>query len=95
MAANPALQQQVLGDRHPWNKAYQIVKNHEKMQALGAVDLDDLKGKLREELKAELLAEAGSRLPASAPPTISTDRSVGARTGPAWTGPAPLSDLLS
>jgi hypothetical protein len=93
MASNPALQQQVLGDRHPWNKAYQIVKNHEKMQALGAVDLDDLKSKLEAEIRAKLLEEAPQRLP-SAPPTISGDRSVGSRTGPAWAGPKSIEEML-
>lgn len=87
--ANPTLREQALNDPHPWNKAYQIAKNHKAMQELGAVDVNDL----REKLKAEILAEMGSR-PPSLPPTLSNERNVGQRTGPAWSGPRPLSELL-
>lgn len=95
MGANPGLREQILGDRHPWNRAYQLVKNHEKMQALAAVDVTDLKAKLREEVKAELLKEAEEKLPPSAPPSISDVRSVGSRSAAPWGGPTPIGDILS
>lgn len=88
--ANPTLREQALSDPHPWNKAYQIAKNHKAMQELGAVDVNDL----REKLKAELLAEMQSA-PPSLPPTLSNERNIGQRSGPAWTGPKSLSELLS
>jgi hypothetical protein len=56
---NPVLAQQALSDPHPWRKAYQIVKNHEKMEALGATDAQSLEAKLREQIRAELEAERG------------------------------------
>jgi DNA repair exonuclease SbcCD ATPase subunit len=45
--ANPVLAQQALGDPHPWRKAYTLVKNHEKMEALGATDAQSLEARLR------------------------------------------------
>lgn len=91
-AQNPAIVQQAMADPHPWGAAYKIAKNYSSMQELGAVDINDL----REKLKAELLAELGQS-PApqtSLPPSITGERSVAARTGPAWSGPKPLSELL-
>jgi hypothetical protein len=92
MSQNPALQQQALQAKHPWEKAYQIAKNAKTMEELGATDLDTLKAKLRE----ELLAEAQVQVPVTAglPPSLTSARNVGARTGPAWSGPKSLDELL-
>lgn len=93
-AENPALGQQALADPHPWNKAYQIAKTHRTMTELGATDLDTLKAKIREEIAAEMAEQAPAAKPAI-PPTLSTQRNItGSRTGPAWTGPKPLEELL-
>lgn len=89
---NPTLREQALADPHPWNKAYQIAKNHRAMQELGATDLDTLKAKLREELMAEMQVNAPVR--ASVPPSLASERNVGQRTGPSWSGPKSLSDML-
>lgn len=91
-AENPVLRQQALADPHPWNKAYQIAKNHRAMQELGATDLDTLKAKLREELMAEM--QAIPPVAPSIPQSLTTARNVGQRTGPAWSGPRSLDDLL-
>lgn len=91
-AENPALRQQALADPHPWNKAYQIAKNHRAMQDLGAVDVSDLESKLREKIMAELQGQAPTR--PGLPPTLTTERSVASRGGPAWSGPSSLSELL-
>jgi hypothetical protein len=88
---NPTLGQQALADPHPWRKAYQIAKNHRTMSELGATDVDTLKAKLREEIMAEMAASA---VPQTVPASISGERNVGSRSGPAWSGPAPLSELL-
>lgn len=85
---NPELRQAALSDADPWRKAYQIAKNHETMRELGAVDMAGLKEQLRKEIMAE------RQQPPGLPPTLSTERNVGQRTGPAWSGPTPLSDLL-
>jgi hypothetical protein len=89
---NPGLVQQALADPHPWNKAYQIAKNHRAMQELGATNLDDLKAKIRAEMMAEMQGQAPLANPI--PPTLATERNVGARSGPAWSGPKSIDDLL-
>lgn len=91
---NPALAQQALADPHPWNKAYHIAKNHKTMADLGATDLDSLKAKIREELMAEMQAQAPASTSAAIPPTLTMERNAGSRSGPAWAGPASLSELL-
>lgn len=88
---NPSLREQALADPHPWNKAYTIAKNAAKMEALGAVDVADMEAKIREQIMAEQAHQPARQ---ALPPTLSTERSVAARTGPAWSGPVPLSDLL-
>lgn len=90
---NPAVVQQALGDPHPWAKAYQIAKNAATMAELGATDLETLRAKLREEIMAEQQAQP----PVSQvqlPPTLTAERNVGTRSGPAWSGPKPLNELL-
>lgn len=92
---NPALRQQALADPHPWNKAYHIAKNYRAMQDLGATDMVTLEAKMREKIMAEMQGgqtaiPARSELPA----TLTGERSVASRSGPAWAGPTPLSDLL-
>lgn len=89
---NPVLVQQALSDPHPWSKAYQIAKNHKAMQELGATNVDDLRAKIRAELEAEMQVQQPVRQ--SIPPSLATERNVGSRSGPAWSGPRPLSELL-
>lgn len=93
--ANPAIVQQALADADPWGKAYKIAKNAATMDELGATDLETLETKLREKIMAEL--QAGSEPvppPPVVPPTLTTERNVGARTGPAWSGPLSLEEML-
>lgn len=93
MKDNPVLQKQALSDPHPWNKAYQIAKNHQTMQELGATDVASLEAKLREKIHAELAASVPVTKP-TLPPTLTGERNVGQRTGPAWGGPTSLEDIL-
>lgn len=90
---NPAIIPQVMNDPHPWKKAYDIAKNHTAMQDLGATNIEDMKAKLREELMAEMAANTPATRQ-GLPPTLSSERNVGERTGPAWSGPKPLDELL-
>lgn len=90
---NPTLVRQAMQDAHPWRKAYQIAKNHRTMSELGATDLDAVRAKIREEIMAEM---AASNVPNNGgiPPSLSGERNVGSRGGPAWTGPKSLDDIL-
>lgn len=94
MSENPVLQQQALADPHPWNKAYQIAKNHKAMQELGATDVQSLEAKIREKVLAEMQQQVPPVTRQGLPPTLAAEQNVGGRTGPAWAGPKPLSELL-
>lgn len=91
---NPSLTQQALADPHPWNKAYQIAKNHKAMQELGATDVDSLKAKIREELMNEMQAQVPPVTRSAIPPSLTAEQNMGGRTGPAWAGPRSLQDML-
>jgi len=88
---NPSLRQQALQDPHPWNKAYQIAKSHKAMQDLAAVDVDDL----REKIRAEITAELGNR-PAATPtlPNSLADSQSSRATAAAAFQPPTLEDIL-
>lgn len=90
---SPAIAQQALKDPDPWERAYQIAKNHSTMQELGATDLATMREKLREELMAEMAASTPATRQ-TAPPTLSGERNVGDRKGPEWAGPKALDELL-
>ncbi len=87
---NPTLAYTARSDPHPWNKAYQIAKNHQAMQELGATDMTTLRQQIEAKVREELKASIGL----TAPTSLAAERSIGSRNGPAWTGPAPLDDLL-
>lgn len=87
MQENPSLQKQAMEDPHPWNKAYQIAKNHKAMQELAAVDLTDLEAKIEARLREKLAAETPQQQqPQANLPTSLADaqssRAVNAAPGP-------------
>jgi hypothetical protein len=90
---NPSLLAEARADPHPWDKAYKIAKNARTMKELGATDLASLEAKLREKIMAEMQAQPAPVQ--GIPATISNERNVGQRTGPVWSGPRSLSELLS
>lgn len=96
---DPGLRQKALADPHPWDFAYNYVVNQERMLELSAVNVTDLEAKLRAKIEAEFAAKGQealtASLPAGVPPSLSQERNVGTRQGPAWAGPAPLADLLN
>ena len=84
---NPTLRQQALSDPHPWNKAYQIAKNHRAMQELGATDVTALEAKLREKIMAELKASTPA-----VPESLADAQSTRGTTAPF--APPSLNDIL-
>jgi hypothetical protein len=91
---NPSLREQALADPHPWNKAYQIAKNHKAMQELGATDVESLTAKIREQLMNEMQGQIPAVTRSAIPPSLTAEQNMGGRTGPAWAGPKPLDELL-
>lgn len=92
---NPRLLDEMQSSRNPAEFAYETAKLQVEIAQAGGLDgliNARMEAKMREQ--QEQYSQVQGRLPSSLPPTISTDRSVGARSGPAWTGPTPLSDLL-
>ena len=91
---NPALVQQALGDPHPWDKAYKIARTASTMKELGATDVATLEAKLREKIMAELEQGQSPVQPRTLPPTLTGERNVGSRSGPAWGGPTPFVSIF-
>lgn len=87
---NPHIAQQATADIDPWGFAYRQFNNQRQLAEIG--DVESYKAKLREELMAELQAQQPAQ--PQIPPSLSTQRSVSARSGPAWSGPPALGDLL-
>lgn len=92
---NPMLIGQMQAARNPAEFAYETAKLQMEIAQHGGIEgLVNARIEARMQNQQAQYADVQNRLPSSAPPTISTDRSVGARSGPAWTGPSPLADLL-
>jgi hypothetical protein len=89
--ANPSLRQQVLADRHPWNKAYSLAKNIAQAEQLGATDVDGLRAAIRAEVEAELAAKAPA--PVAIPNSLSTAQG-GLAAATDLGGPASLESIL-
>lgn len=88
---NPYLMQQLMRAPNPAEYAYQVSEQIAVARNYGSAQpsREQLKAELREELKAEL----GLGRP-QAPTTLANDRSVGSRSGPAWSGPTDLGDIF-
>lgn len=88
--ANPRLAVELAQASDPGEFAYAKGKTALEIQRVGSVD------ELRKQIRAELEAEARAQIQPQPklPSTTAADGSVGARTGPSWSGPTPLSDML-
>ena len=90
-SAQPALIQQMTAAGDPAEFAYKTGKTALELQRVGSID-ELLKA---ERAKWEAEARAAVQPPVAFPSSTVTERSVGSRTGPAWSGPTPISDILS
>jgi hypothetical protein len=88
---NPGLYEQMMRAPSPAKFAYDTAKTHLEIQQYGS--LDALVAAKVEAAQKEALAALPTQLP-SLPPSISSDRSVGSRSGPTWSGPQSIDDLL-
>lgn len=89
--ANPSLAQQMTMAEDPAEFAYSKGKAAMTLQQVGSID------ELIKAERAKWEAEVKAAIPAPAqtfPATTAADGSVGARNGPAWSGPASIDQLL-
>lgn len=88
---NPFLLQQVQNAPDPATFAYNAAVKYEEAKHYGtaAPTRDQIEAEIREKIMSEI------GLKSKVPTTLAGDRSVGSRSGPAWTGPTPLGDILS
>ncbi|HEU4804996.1 MAG TPA: hypothetical protein VFS91_04190 [Nitrobacter sp.] len=89
-AENPRLVAEMFNAPDPAEFAYKKARSMRQIEEVG--DLDALKAKLRAEWEAEVKASLTSSI--TAPTTTAGLRSTGARTGPEWSGPTELGDIL-
>lgn len=90
-SANPSLVQQMTSASDPAEFAYKTGKRALELEQVGSLDA------LIAAERAKWEAEVKAAIPQPAqtfPQTTATDGSVAARTGPAWSGPAPIGQLL-
>jgi hypothetical protein len=90
--ANPRLAFELAQQSDPGEFAYSKGKAALAIQSVGS--LDALKAQIRAELEAEAKAAFNPAPKPVLPSTTAGDTSVGARSGPAWAGPAPIGDIL-
>jgi hypothetical protein len=92
LAANPFLYQQLQQAPDPATFAYNAASKYQEARQYGsaAPTRDQIEAELRDKIMAELNLNRPT-----VPSTLAGDRSVGARSGPAWSGPTPLGDILS
>ena len=92
--ANTALHQQILAARNPYAE---LVRWHKQQEIAAQIGNDPdawreaERAKLREEIQAEMAAKAVADLKA---PSLANQPNVGARSGPTWAGPTPLSSVI-
>jgi hypothetical protein len=85
--ADPTLGRKLYEQPEPAEWAYEQAKTHLEVQRYGSIE-GLIEARIAERLQTARPAQV-------VPPSISNQRNVGTRTGPAWSGPRPLSDLLA
>lgn len=92
---NQFLMQELLKADDPAEYAYRVGKQVQEARSLGqAPSREQMEAEMEARLREKLKAELGLPATRQAPSTLAAERSVGTRSGPAWTGPVPLGDLL-
>lgn len=89
---NPFLAQQLLQAPDPASYAYSVAGQIAEAQRYGGNPAPS-REQIEAELREKILSEIGMSN-RQAPVSLATERSTGSRSGPAWTGPASLTDIL-
>ncbi len=93
-AQNPAIAHRVIQSEDPFGEAYRVAKDHIRMKDYGSID--EMLAAERKKWEAETLATQKVQTPApQLPPSLAGVRSTAPRSGPDWSGPTPLSDLIN
>lgn len=98
IADNPALHTQVMATASPYHEVVAVVEKAEKLEKLQ--DVDKYEAQLRTELEAKIRAEYEAKaqkkddLANSIPQSLSDLGSKGGVTGPSFSGPTPLDNIL-
>lgn len=93
--ANQFILQELMKADDPAEYAYRVGKQVQEAQGIGqAPSREQMRAEIEAEIREKLKAELGLPATRQAPSTLAAERSVGTRSGPAWTGPTPLGDLL-
>lgn len=88
---NPFLIQQVQQAPDPATFAYNAANKYLEAKQYGTAS--PTRDQIEAEIREKVIDELG--LSPKVPSTLAGDRSVGSRSGPAWTGPTPLGDILN
>lgn len=89
---NPFLINELQRAPDPASYAYQAAKRYQEAKQYGSATPS--REQMEAEIRAKIMAEIGVQRP-TAPNTLANERSVGARSGPTWSGPTAIGDILS
>lgn len=90
---NPFLIQQVQQAPDPAIFAYNAAVKYLEAKQYG--NASPTRDQIEAEIREKVIAELGLNARPNVPTTLAGARSVGSRTGPAWSGPTPLGDILT
>lgn len=89
---NPFLVQQLMQAPNPAEYAYQVSEQIAVARNYGGTAPS--REQLEAEIRQKIMAEIGMSPKPQAPTSLASERSVGSRGGPAWSGPTALGDIL-
>jgi hypothetical protein len=100
MIENPLLIDQLKRAPDPANFAYQAAGKYLEAKQAGSPEASSrgaIEAEIRQQIMSELGLSSGASPSASAraPSSLASERSIGSRSGPAWSGPTALGDILS
>lgn len=88
---NPFLIQELKSAANPAEYAYNVANQILEAKQYGQ---QPSREEIEAQMRAKIMEELGMSVQSKAPTTLANTRSVGSRSGPAWSGPTPLGDML-
>lgn len=89
--ANPFLIQELRSAQNPAEYAYRVAN---QIMEAKAYSQQPSREQIEADKRAKIMAELGLSTQSKAPTSLVNAQSVGSRSGPAWSGPTPLGDIL-